>query len=367
MSRRLEREIVTQEEVARYAGVSRAIVSYVLNNGPRNVSEETRSRVLEAIQVLGYRPNQHAQQLKLGASAAENSIGIIAGGKGANLLERPYYSAVVASLFDRAYQLNQQIRFFSFFDSLTDPVFFNANIHREKVSSLVLLLPLQMLENPEHDRIIRLMTERIDNILCLEQSIYNLPAIMLDLTAAAEMAVEHLIERGHERIGFLSLSDDRDKGYRRALTMHSLPFEPEIIRTLDGVNVLASAYEQTIDLLRAQPGITALFAANDEAAVAAIAALQDQGLRVPEHVAIVSIDNTETAGIIRPALTTVNVPRREMVEYAFQFLLAQRAHPVSPPASMILPIELIVRESSGAARRESRKPHGSGNVSVVSG
>src|SRR5829696_8267121 len=151
MSRNIDREIVTQEDVARHAGVSRAIVSYVLNNGPRNVSEETRNRVLNAIQVLGYRPNQHAQQLKLGANAAENSIGIIAGGKGSNLLERPYYSAVVASLFDRAYQLNQHIRFFSFFDSLTDPVFFNKNIHREEISSLILLLPLAILGNPEHE------------------------------------------------------------------------------------------------------------------------------------------------------------------------------------------------------------------------
>ena len=68
------------------------------------------------------------------------------------------------------------------------------------------------------------------------------------------------------------------------------------------------------------------------------------GLRVPEDIAIASIDNTEAAAIVRPALTTVNVPRHEMVEAAFQFLLSQREHPVSRPASMILPLELIVRE-----------------------
>jgi DNA-binding LacI/PurR family transcriptional regulator len=323
----------------------------VLNNGPRNVSAETRNRVLDSIQELGYRPNLHAQQLKLGANAAENSIGIIAGGMGSNILERPYYSAILAGLYDRAFQLNQHIRFFSFFDSLTDPVFFNKNIHREEVSSLILMLPLAILENPQHERILRLMTERVDNIICFEQSIFNLPALLLDLTAAAEMAVEHLISLGHERIGFLTLSDDRNKGYKRALTMHGLSVDENLIRILDGRKVLSSAYEMTIDLIGQHPEITALFAANDEAAIAAIAALRDQGLRVPEDIAIVSIDNTDTAAIIRPALTTVNVPRREMVDYAFQFLLAQRAHPISPPASMILPIELIIRESSGAPRR----------------
>jgi DNA-binding LacI/PurR family transcriptional regulator len=351
MTRNINRDIVTQEDVAKYAGVSRAIVSYVLNNGPRNVSEQTRNRVLNAIQVLGYRPNQHAQRLKLAASAAENSIGIIAGGKGSNLLERPYYSAIVANLFDRAHELNQQIRFFSFFENLTDPVFFNKNIHREEISSLILLHPSMMLSEPAHDQILRQMIERIDNIICLEQSIYNLPALVLDLSAAAEMAVSHLIELGHEHIGFLALSDDRIAGYKRALTLHGLPFREEYMCVLDGTTMLSSAYEMTIALIEQQPQLTALFAANDEAAIAAIAALHDRGLSVPDDIAITAIDNTETAAIIRPALTTVNVPRREMVEYAFQFLLSQRVHPVASPASIMLPIELIVRESSGAPRR----------------
>lgn len=352
MGTSIDRDIVTQEDVARHAGVSRAIVSYVLNNGPRNVSEETRHRVLNSIQELGYRPNPHAQQLKLGAaSVAENSIGIIAGGKGSNLLERPYYSAVVARLYDRAYQLNQHIRFFSFFDSLTDPVFFNKNIHRSEVSSLILLLPMQILQNPEHERILALMTERVQNIICLEQSIYNLPALLLDLTTAAEMAVEHLIQLGHKRIGFLSLNDEREKGYRRALTLNGLPFDPSLMRVVDGTQTLPSAYHATLELIDQQPDLTALFTASDEAAMAALAALRDKGRRVPEDVAIASIDNTDAAAFVRPALTTVNVPRREMVDYAFQFLLSQRIHPITPPASMVLPIELVIRESSGSKRR----------------
>ncbi len=345
-----DHEIVTQEDVARQAGVSRAMVSYVLNNGPRKVSEETRSRVLTAIEQLGYRPNKHAQHLKMGADAAQNSIGIIAGGKGYNLLERPYYSVILASMFDRAQHLNQHIRFFSFFDALIDPVFFNKNIHREEISSLILLLPGLILEEPEHGRILPQIIERIDNIICLEKSIYNLPALILDLAAAAQMAVEHLIGLGHRRIGFLTLADERIDGYKRALGMHNIPFDSKLLRPLNGGEILSSAYEQTVDLLTVNPRMTALFAANDEAAVAAMAALHDHGLRVPDDIAIASIDNTEIATIVRPALTTVNLPRREMVEYALQFLISQRAHPVTPPASMILPTELIIRDSSGAHR-----------------
>lgn len=345
-----DHDTITQEDVARRAGVSRAMVSYVLNNGPRRVSAATRSRILNAIQELGYRPNQHAQRLTKGADAAQNSIGIIAGGKGYNLLERPYYSVILANLFDRAQQLHQHIRFFSFFDALNNPIFFNKNIHREEISSLILMLPAQILAQPEHEHILPQIIERIDTILCLEKSIYGLPAIILDLAAAAEMAVEHLISLGHRRIGFLALNDERIDGYRRAVALHGIALDPTLMRVLNGENVLSSGYDMTLSLIRERPDITALFAANDEAAIAALAALRDQGLRVPDDVAVASIDNVETAAIVRPALTTVNVPRRAMVDYVYQFLLSQREHPVAHPASMILPIELIVRESSGAKR-----------------
>jgi DNA-binding LacI/PurR family transcriptional regulator len=345
-----EREIVTQEDVAREAGVSRAIVSYVLNNGPRKVSDETRTRVLTAIRELGYRPNKYAQRLKLGADAAQNSIGIVAGGKGYNLLERPYYSVILASLFDRAHHLNQHIRFFTFFEALEDPVFFNKNVHREEISSLILLLPASILEHPQHANIMPQIIERIDNIICLERSIYGLPALVFDVAAAAQLAVEHLIGLGHRRIGFLSLSDERLDGYKRTLGMHNIPFDESLMRVVDGGHILSTAYDCAVSLLKAHPDMTALFASNDEGAIAAMAAIQDCGMKVPDDIAIASVDDTEFARMVRPALTTVNVPRQEMVDYALHFLISQREHPVSSPASMILPLELIVRESSGGKR-----------------
>lgn len=344
---------VTQDDVARYAGVSRAVVSYVLNNGPRNVSEETRARVLNAIQELGYRPNKHAQQLKLGADAAQNSIGIIAGGTSYNLLERPYYSVILAGLFDKAGQLNQHIRFFSFFEALKDPVFFNKNIHREEISSLLLLLPNQIKDDPEHEQLFAEIMRRIDNIICLETPIYDLPTLIVDLAAAAEMAVEHLIRLGHRRIAFLALMDGRLTGYKRALISHDLPYEADLVYELDPPRMLTSAYDLTNALIEAHPDITAIFAANDETAIAAIAALHDRGLSVPDDIAIVSIDNTTIASMVRPALTTVHIPMRDMSEHALRMLIAQREHPITPRASMLLPVELVVRESCGARKQTS--------------
>ena len=345
-----QKNIVTQHDVAERAGVSRSVVSYVLNNGPRKVSEETRQRVMDAIQELGYRPNKHAQRLKQGSDAVKNTIGIVTGGNSYNLLNRPYYNLVLAGLFDSAYQQNQHIRFFSFFEALKDPVFFNKNIHPDEISSLILLLPKMITDTPGHEEILDMMIERIENIICLEDSIKGLPAVIFDRAAAAHMAVEHLITLGHERIAFLAIEDQRKQGYRQALLENNLPYAESLIRVLSAIEPSESAYRQTLDLLESGMNPTAIFASNDEAGIAAIAALHDQGLRVPDDVAITSIDDIELASVIRPALTTVDVPKRRMGTYAIQFLISQREILAPQAASMMLPIELIIRGSCGAHR-----------------
>jgi LacI family transcriptional regulator len=343
-----QKDVVTQQDVAERAGVSRGVVSYVLNGGPRKVSTETRQRVLEAIQELGYRPNKHAQRLKQGSDAVKNTIGIVTGGQSYNMLKRPYYNTVLAGLFDSAHQLNQHIHFFSFFDALKDPIFFNKNIHPDEISSLILLLPNLITSTPGHEAILDEMIERIDNIICLEDSIRGLPAVIFDRAAAARMAVEHLIRLGHRHIASLALDQQRIQGYKQALLENNLPYDETLIRFLSIAEPVKSAYQQTLDLLKMGETPTAIFTANDESAIAAIAALHDQGLQVPDDVAIASIDDIELASMIRPALTTVNVPKRQMGTYAIQFLISQREMSLPQSASMVLPIELVVRESCGA-------------------
>jgi len=344
------RDMVTQEDVAARAGVSRAVVSYVLNNGPRKVSAETRERVMQAIQELGYRPNKYAQRLKQGSDAVKNTIGIVTGGQSYNMLKRPYYNLVMAGLYDSAHQLNQHIHFFSFFDALRDPIFFNKNIHPDEISSLILMLPNLITATPGYEEILEAMIQRIDNIICLEDSIGGLPAVIFDRAAAARLAVEHLIKLGHQRIAFLAIDDQRRQGYKQAMFENGLPFDERLIRILSDAEPVQTAYDHALDLFGSAPRPTALFTANDESAIAAIAALHDLGLRVPQDVAITSIDDIELASMIRPALTTVVVPKRRMGAYAIQFLISQRELLSPRSASMVLPVELIVRESCGAPR-----------------
>ncbi|MBK8905845.1 MAG: LacI family DNA-binding transcriptional regulator [Anaerolineaceae bacterium] len=342
-----EDRIVTQKDVAERAGVSRGVVSYVINNGPREVSPETRERVLAAIDELGYRPNKHAQRLKLGESTAKESLGIIAGGHSYNVLDRPYYNTIIAGLFDEVHRLGQEVRFFSFFDALTDPVFFNKNIHRDEISSLILILPAMIAQNPEHQKILDQIAERIDNVVCLEEPLKDWPTVIFDRAAAARQAVEHLIKLGHKRIAFLAIQDARLTGYRQTLADHSLPYDESLIFTPDPSHVLSSAYEAMVEILQMERRPTAVFAANDESAISAIAAMHDHGVKVPQEIAIVSIDNIGLAEMVRPSLTTVDVPKRRMAAYAMQVLMMQKQFKGQQSASIVLPTELIIRESCG--------------------
>lgn len=344
-----EQNSITQEDVAKRAGVSRSVVSYVLNNGPRKVAEATRERVLQAIKDLEYRPNEYAQRLKQGSDAALNSIGIVTGGTGYNQIERPYYSIILSGLYEYAYQQHQQISFLAFWDALKDPIFFNKHIHEYEISSLIFILPSLIPPKKEDEKLLKQLIDRIPYIVCLEETVHDLPAVIFDRAEAARTAMNHLIGLGHKRIAFIALNDQRLTGHKQALLEHNLPYDARLVNFLEPTVVPAqSAYNVVAHLIVSQVDFTGIFAATDEAAIGAIAALKDHGRRVPEDIAVVSIDNIEMANMVRPALTTVDLPKRLLARFAIQSLQTQKDYPDQSQLSMLIPTRLIVRESCGA-------------------
>lgn len=347
-----EQNPVTQEDVAQRAGVSRSVVSYVLNNGPRKVSEATRQRVLDAINELEYRPNEFAQRLKQGSDAVQNTIGIVTGGKGYNLIERPYYNIILSGLYDFAYQQQQQISFLAYWDALRDPIFFNKHIHEYEISSLILILPSLIPDQKEDRALLEQIVARIPNIVCLEETVLDLPTVMFDRAEAARSAVNHLIGLGHERIAFVGINDQREAGHKQALREHNLPYDERLVDFLEPHTApVQSAYDMIVRFLQQRVEFTAIFTATDEAAIGAIAALKDHGLRVPEDVAVASMDNIELASMVRPALTTVDIPKRTLARFAIQSLETQKEFPDQNQVSMMVPTKLIVRESCGANQK----------------
>ncbi len=164
----------------------------------------------------------------------------------------------------------------------------------------------------------------------------------------AHDAVSHLISLGHRRIGFLGALDERLTGYRNALYGQDLPYDKRLINRSGGGNSPADGYRQALQAMEADVKPTAFFACSDEVAMGAICALDTLGLAVPDDVAIVSVDAIEFADYYRPRLTSVCVPKAQMGAYAVRMLHDHSSQPQDPPVSVVLPTELIVRESCGA-------------------
>jgi DNA-binding LacI/PurR family transcriptional regulator len=342
---------VTQKDIAERAGVSTAVVSYVINDGPLPVAEETKQRVLEAIKELGYRPNKYARNLRSKSGPAERQLGIVMGGE--EVLLRPYYSDILFGMYDEAYRQNQHIRFLHLFNELHDPILFNEHIHPEEISALILLAPDTSPSNPKAQELIARMLERIDNVVCLNASIANVPAVIVDFVGIARTAVTHLITLGHQRIAFVGKCGEpltrRLEGYRQTLLEHHLPFDEKLVIEAPH-NIPEEGYDAARKLVQIDPRPTAVFAACDENAIGLIKGLFELGVSVPDDIAVVSIDDLELARFMRPALTTIRIPRRQMGVHALRMLALHETYPDTQPSSMILPTELIIRESCGAKK-----------------
>jgi DNA-binding LacI/PurR family transcriptional regulator len=267
------------------------------------------------------------------------------------VFKRSYYGDILTGIYDEAYRQGQRIRFIHFFDELHDPVLFNEHVHPEEVSSLIFFPPhffQREPKNQKHQDLLQRILHQIDNVVCLDEPILDLPCVLFDRISAARTAVSHLVELQHQRIGFVGARDDRVDGYRQALIEHNLPYEEELVKTPGRLNSPEEGYTGALQLIDTDLPPTAIFAACDEVAVGILGALHDRGVAVPADIAIVSIDDIELASIVRPALTTIRVPRRQMGVHGLRILAMHEAYPDTHPASNVLRTELIVRQSCGA-------------------
>lgn len=336
---------VTQKDVAELAGVSRGIVSYVINNGPRPVAPETRERVLQAIAQLGYRPNKHAQQLmrEQWGSVAGRDLGLIL--PRVSLLKRPYYGGILAGIYETAHDHHYRIRFMRFFNELENPALFNELIHREEISGLLLMSLNQCIESEaDHERIEQIR-ERMDNIVCLEWEMEGLPSVSFDRAAASYKATAHLIKLGYNDIVYLGQADERVRGYRQALNEHHLPFDAA---SMFYAYNLAGGYQEIGNMMAQRGRPRAIVAGSDEVAFGILRGLREHHITVPHEVALTSIDNIPMSAYATPSLTTVNVPTVEMGRLAVEALIRLTQGTSRTPVSNLLPVNLVIRESCGA-------------------
>lgn len=329
---------VTRADVAKRAGVSPAVVSYVLNPGTRPVAAATRERVLAAVNELGYRPNAVAQALRSGPT---QSIGLLVPD-----LTNPFFAEVAREVEAIAFEHGYVLLVGSTGGEADREVKYIHSFVDRQVDALILVTS-QALSVLETTAALGTPAVTLDRVP--EGS--PVSSVTADNVGGAHSAVAHLLDLGHTRIGMLGgpeglhVADDRVRGWRDAL--HAAG-----VRSVKG-DLMRSTFTRAggegaaRDLLRRRD-LTAVFASSDVQAVGLLAGCAAMGIDVPNDLSVVAFDGTELARFASPPLTTVQQPIRELAETAMRLVLARIDDPNSSPPSRVLPTKLVVRASTAA-------------------
>ena len=326
--------MVTIKEVAQRAGVGVGTVSRVLNDAP-SVRPETRQRVQAAITALNYHPNHAARQL---VTSRTMTLGVVL-----PFLTVPFFMTVLQGIEATVVPTGYYLNIFNVETPAARTHYFRELPYRGRVDGLIVVsLPL------EDDEVARLVGAEIPTVL-VDGVHPDLPSVQMQNATGAQMAIEHLIERGHQRIAFVSgpietalgfpVNRERLAGYCAALTRHQLLIDINFQQA--GEDSHAAGVEMGHHLLALPTPPTAIFACSDVHALGVLQAAQARGLRVPEDVAVVGYDDIELAAYV--GLTTVRQPMAEMGRRGVELLLAHLNGHLQYRSSEVLTPTLIVR------------------------
>lgn len=334
----------TQSDVARVAKVSQAMVSYVLNdNAAITVPDETRHRILDAIRELGYKPNQVARSLR---SSKTCTLAVIIPD-----ITNPFYPAFARGIQDVADAHNYDIITYNTDGLLEKERKCIDSVAQGRVDGVIAVL-----FNIDATKLFPLLDQDIP-VVRLEATRKEagerpLDNIYLDNVTAARAAVHHLIDRGHTQIGMIAGRGGpiryRVQGYREALTEAGLTLSDSMLEAGD-FNEVGGYYAMQV-LLQRQPRCTAVFAANDLMAMGAYMAIKENGMRIPDDVAVVGFDNIPSARLVSPQLTTIDPQQhalgRRAAEMLYERIMASSDSAPKHGRSEQHAFELLAREST---------------------
>jgi LacI family transcriptional regulator len=334
-----KKKSVTMKDVAAAAGVSIKTVSNVVNDWPY-VTPETRQKVQQAIEEVGYRRNQTARSLVTGKT---HTIGVVIPD-----ISNPFFGTAIRGCEDSLYESG-----YNLFLCNT-----NEDVQRERYN-------LDLLVGRGVDALIlwgtRLCCEELGTLIDPELPLVtveledepfrpNHACINVKNVEGACQATQHLIEQGYRRIGHLAgpaeriTAQQRVQGYQQTLREAGMRFRPEWM--CEAPPSISGGYVAALDLLRrAQP--EAVFCYNDLMAIGAYVAARELDLEIPQDLAVVGFDDIVISSLLDPPLTTVRIAQYELGQMAgkvtLDLLLGKQDHPTTIP----FPVSLKVRRSSG--------------------
>lgn len=338
---------MTIKDIARACGVSVSTVSRVLNNRP-DVSDDVRGKVLRAVEDSGYIPNNSARDL---VRSRSDAIGVIVRGMG-NL-----FFADMLKTVSREIETSGYTMVLHFIDSDADEVKAGAILEREKKLRGLIFLGGRFDYTPA-----ALALVGVPYVCCSFTNCFgslkeeDYASVSIDDYMTAYKAVEKLIELGHRRIAAVvpscsdrSISELRYNGYLAALREHGIDFDSRLLVETGGCFGMAETYDGARRLVESGADFTALFALSDTTAIAAMKALEDHGVRIPEDVSVIGIDGLSVSEYVSPTLTTMIQPAEEMGRESVRILL-DMLEGREKPRHLLLPARL----RQGASVRPAR-------------
>jgi len=332
--------MATIKDVAKRAGVSISTVSYVLNNTGK-VSDETKKRVLKAVEELGYVPNNFAKGLK---RQQYDLVALVV-----HEIKGPFYDALVRGIQDVLHSFGYNLLIYCTLENRKNDVdkFLKTGI----IGGMIIMTPFV-----KNDDILRWSNEL--EIITLDRIIKDkkIKSVRINNEKGTYELVKYLFELGHRKIGFIKGPKDsldakeRYRGFTRAINELNLDIREDYI--LEGNFTEESGYtvmKEYLERKKKKSLPTAFLCANDEMAIGAMQALKEKGFSIPKDISIAGFDDIELSSYVTPTLTTVRRPMYQLGSLAAHMLLSLLQNKEDYVSNIVLDVNLVIRESTAKA------------------
>jgi LacI family transcriptional regulator len=313
----------------------------VINDHP-NVNPETRERVLQVVADTGFRPDPIARSL---SSRRAGIIGLVIPLAIQSLFEDPFFARLMQGISQGCNRYDYTLSLFLLHTPEVEAKLYPRISRRQLLDGVIVTAARN------GDPLIpQLLASQVPFVLHGRHEDPRASFVEVDNANGAYMAVTHLVRLGRRRIGLITgpsgslAAEDRKRGFLNALLERRVPVDEDLI--IHGDFTENGSYESMQRLLPHQPD--AVFAASDTMALGALRALRNAGKRVPEEVAVVGFDDMPQAATANPPLTTVRQPIQEAGALAVEMLIDILKNGAEPPRRVILPTELVIRDSCGS-------------------
>ena len=337
--------MATIRDIARELGVSITTVSRALNNYP-DIKDETRQRIVEHAQRVGYRPSAAARTL---VTKRSYLLGVFFRDHQNTGFMHPFFPEVLQGFKEAAGAKGYDLVFFANSEpGSRDMGYLRRCLERQVDGAVLMGLPRG------DTRLLELVNSGFPTMLVdLDVMGPRTGYVCSDNRGGARLAMEKLLSLGHRRIAHISghmnslAGRDRFLGYKEALDEAGMAYDSSLV--VDGDYTQEGGEQAMERLLRLSSPPTAVFASGDMMAVGAIHALRNHGIRVPKDVSVIGFDDLDVCNVIRPPLTTIRQDRPGMGAAAAEALTSMLEQPSVPPRIVTLPTTLVERRSVDVA------------------